>query len=421
MGPGPASSPPAHAGRAPSLVRLAARVLPLASVRRDRARLANLFSKARAEDGCAYCLCLPGRDLRLVIRVRDGRHHLAGWPGEGHEHAAGCEFHKLAPDLSGQSGYAEGAIVERPDALTVRLNHPLTLRLTGITPPSAAPVGPAAEARRGVGLLGLTHLLWEIAGLNHWTPAAQRTIWSSCHRRISSHLPHITVSGEPLETVLYLVPPFRRDTATTAGQALEAFLERLVPGPRLSRHGLVLGEVKEISPARYGLQTTLRHFPRRLYLDDALHSRLARSYPRALSATAAASREARQVGLFVVARSPGGHLTVVDGAFMLTTRQYLPAESLHEVTMADALTARGLRFHKPLRYEGTAVFPDFVISNAGSDPVYVEVYGVRGREGYDLRRQRKQEFYRTSGVPVIAWTVSEPLPLLPDPTRDEER
>ncbi|MEU5476856.1 DUF1173 family protein [Streptomyces mirabilis] len=421
MGPRPAFSPPGAAGGSPHRVRLAGTVLPLASVRRDRARLATLFRKARAEYGCAYCLCCPGRDLRLVIRVRDGRYHLAGWPGEGDEHAADCEFHKLAPALSGRTSYAEGAIVERPDTLSVRLNQPLALRLTGAAPPPAAPGTTDAEARRGVGLLGVTQLLWEIAGLNHRTPDTPRTIWSSCHRRVSSHLPHITVSGEPLETVLYLVPPFRRDTAPSAGHALKAFTERLVPGPRVARHGLVMGEIKEIGQTRYGLQMSLRHFPRRLYLDDALLARLTRSYPRALSPSAAASRKARQVGLFVVARSSGGHLSVVDGSVMLTTREYLPADSLHEVTMAEALTAGGLRFHKPLRYEGTGVFPDFVISNAGRDPVYVEVYGVRGREGYDLRRRRKQELYRASGIPVIAWTVSEPLPPLPRPVLDEER
>ena len=147
MGHRPASSTPSSTRRPPHGVRLAGTVLPLSSIWRDRARLTNLFSKACAEDGCAYCLCCPGRDLRLVIRVRDGRHHLAGWPGEGHEHTAGCEFHKLAPTLTGRSIYADGAIVERPDSLSVRLTQPLALRLTGTAPLSASPRRPTPPRR----------------------------------------------------------------------------------------------------------------------------------------------------------------------------------------------------------------------------------------------------------------------------------
>ncbi|RKN11009.1 DUF1173 family protein [Streptomyces radicis] len=62
----------------------------------------SFLSRARTEIGHAEYLCRTP-PLRLIIRVRSGHHHLAGWPGEGHEHAAPCPFHKIHPTVSGRA------------------------------------------------------------------------------------------------------------------------------------------------------------------------------------------------------------------------------------------------------------------------------------------------------------------------------
>jgi hypothetical protein len=78
--------------------------------------------------------------------------------------------------------------------------------------------------------------------------------------------------------------------------------------------------------------------------------------------------------------------------------------------MADALVAADRTFVKPLRYDGvSAVFPDFVIVD-GQQPVYVEVYGVQGREKYEQRKQAKRDYYHSQGGRCIEWSVKEPVP-----------
>jgi hypothetical protein len=113
--------------------------------------------------------------------------------------------------------------------------------------------------------------------------------------------------------------------------------------------------------------------------------------------------------LCLVERSRRGYPVIVDLAAMLTTGSYLPADSSHEAEMADALVAAGRAFVKPLRYGGDAVFPDFVLID--DDPgTYVEVWGVRGRESYEIRKRAKQNHYRESGRVLLEWDVREPLP-----------
>nr|WP_264372770.1 MULTISPECIES: DUF1173 domain-containing protein [Streptomyces] len=96
----------------------------------------------------------------------------------------------------------------------------------------------------------------------------------------------------------------------------------------------------------------------------------ARRAHRAVLATTSPAQDARRVGLFLVSLSPKDYLIVEDLAVMLTNRAYIPADSSHEITMADALAAAGRSYLKPLRYDTTTnVFPDFVLTDHPAGPV----------------------------------------------------
>ena len=175
------------------------------------------------------------------------------------------------------------------------------------------------------------------------------------------------------------------------------------------RHGLILAEVKTLEASTYGWRLKLRHLPTPVFLDDPLIHRLDRSYPAAFAA--ARPEHTRQLVLLVADRTARGHLRVIDAAAQLTTKDYLPAESSHEVTMADHLVAAGRRFVKPLRYDQQdAVFPDFVLTDV-RPPVYVEVWGITGRRLYEVRKRAKRAHYQhTSEVELLEWDVGTPLP-----------
>ena len=79
------------------------------------------------------------------------------------------------------------------------------------------------------------------------------------------------------------------------------------------------------------------------------------------------------------------------------------------VTVLDRLVAAGRGFTKPLRYDGDAVFPDFVLTDPRPATI-VEVYGITGRADYERRKQAKLEHYTREAIPAIAWDVTDPPP-----------
>ncbi|RNF81145.1 DUF1173 family protein [Streptomyces botrytidirepellens] len=400
-------------------IQLAHRTAPLSWLREHATEAAPLFARARAEVGHARCLCRHPA-LRLVIRcTRAGRYHLAGWPGEGDQHDTGCPFHKLAPGLSGRDSYSTQAIRETDDGVFIRLGTPLARSLTSPETHHPALDEPQDEGRtrRSVGLLGLLHWLWEEARLNAWHPQFQRRTWRECHALLRQQLREATVNGQGLGEVLYVVPPFSHAAAATNNAALEAFRQRLGHHGDTERRALVLGQIRKADPTPYGVAYRLAHQRTPLYARAALHTRATRSYPRAFAKTATDHRATR-VALFVVERSPKGYLTAVDLAAMLTSSNYIPADSSYEVVMANALTSCRRAFIKPLRYDtADAVLPDFVLTD--TDPAYVEVYGIHGRETYERRKAAKRAFYQRQEAQLIEWDVAHPIPVLtrPDPSR----
>ena len=97
--------------------------------------------------------------------------------------------------------------------------------------------------------------------------------------------------------------------------------------------------------------------------------------------------------LALIEGSPHGYLRLVDAAVMLTSRDYLPADSSHEVVMSDALVAAHRAFTKPLRYGGETVLPDFVLTDT-DPPTVVEVWGIAGRSDYEARKRTKLDALR---------------------------
>lgn len=397
----------------PGRIQLAGRTVQLAWLREHSTQAAPLFARARAEVGHAWCLC-RGPALRLVIRcTRAGRYHVAGWPGEGDQHDPNCPFHKLGPGLSGRDRYSTGAIREADDGVFIRLATSLTSPLTQPETHDGTPeeTGHETGSRRSVGLLGLLHWLWEQARLNVSHPQAGRLTWHTCHARLRQQLRDVTINGRGTDEALYVVPPFTPAAADANAAALDAFRATLGRHGTTERRALVLGQIKEVAPTPYGVAYRLAHQRTPLYARAALHARATRSYRHALGKTAA-EHGATRIALFVVERSPKGHLIAVDLAAMLTTSTYIPADSSHEVVMADALAACRRAFIKPLRYDtADAVLPDFVLTDV-APAAYVEVYGIHGREAYDRRKAEKREFYQRQQGQLIEWDVAQPLPVL---------
>lgn len=384
----------------------------LDAVRSDPDRYVRLLSAARTHKSAA-CLCQTP-PLQLVTRCNQatGRHHLAVWPGQGPSHDPSCAFYRIDPEMSGQGCYESAAIRETGGTVAIRFSAPL------VSKPGDRRVEPTdgqhspGVTRRSVGLLGLLHYLWDEARLSTWSPNSSRgRNWAAVSAAVTDQLADTTISRQPADAVLHVVPPYSPETAEANLAALDEFITSLRAGSRQIRRGFVLGEIKEIHKSKFGYRYQLAHqSPRRpIYLSDRLDALLRRRH-RHPFADAAATVGGRKIALFCIERSRNGFATAVDAAVMLTHRSYIPADSSYEVQMADALTRAGRSFIKPLRYDTTeAVFPDFVLTDTSPKTV-VEVWGLPGREDYEARKATKQAHYQQSGTPLIEWNVTEPMP-----------
>ncbi|WP_043727570.1 DUF1173 family protein [Kutzneria sp. 744] len=393
---------------------MAGRVLPAAALRTYPERYAHLLAAARAEVGHAECLCRPGRPLRLVIRRRVGRLHLAGWPNDGHNHAPSCLWYRADPELSGRAGYErDGAIDNTNDGIRLRLAVPLTTRTDPAdrTPAHLHALGEQAVSQRGLGLLGLVHFLWEPELAVHSSITRRR--WRDCQPALVDQVAQCSTKGFPLPEVLHVIPPYRKERPDeTAGNraAWQAFLRQLDTVGPVRRHALVLGELRDIVPARFSMRVQFAHLPDAAYASPELIERVQNSY-RVAFTDEHSRNSGRRIALCVISRSPKGYLRVDDMAVMPTNFAYIPVDSSYELTMADALISAGRVFIKPLRYDPDlmATLPDFVLIDT-DPPTYVEVWGVLGREDYEQRKAEKRDYYRKSGHALLEWDVRRPMP-----------
>ncbi|QKW32502.1 DUF1173 family protein (plasmid) [Nocardiopsis flavescens] len=395
-------------------VELAGRRYTVSWLRKNPALVGSVFARARAEVGHGVCLCRPDRRLRLVIRLRKSRYHLAVWPGEGPLHASGCEFHDHEPHRGGSNSRRAAAI--DAEAGTIRLNTALSTRDSSAGALAEAP-RPAGRSGTGVqrartGLLGLIHHLWEQADLHTWPGSGGPRGWAHCHQALVQAAEPLTVNRQRLREVLHVVEPYHPSSESTITARLGAWRTGLVA---TSRRGLLLGEIKPaengdvVAPTRYGVGMRLRHLAPLLYLSEALWERARHRYRFALADRAPA--RARRIVIAAVEVTRGGHLQAVDAAVLLACSRYLPADSGHEVVMSQALAEAGRAFVKPLRpAPGEDVLPDFVLTDTPPPGCVVEVWGMLDDPEYEAHQLAKLARYREQGRTVIEWDVREPLP-----------
>ena len=398
---------------ATTTILLAGRRIPLNELRADPARHRHLLLRAKTETGYAECLCRTP-PLRLVIRERDKRFHLAVWPATGHQHAAACAFYRVDDAYSGRRF---GGVTNRDGAIGVRLDRtlmlaaqskPTTRAVTRPRRPAASPNTTAGPGR--ITLLGLLHLVWEEAGLNAWNPAARRD-WDTLRDHLIDARAGINVDGVDLTTSCY-IPPLRDGTGanTTRNRAkYRAWRPSIGDHGSTDRFGLILGEIGSIESATstHGLRVNLKHLPGLLWGSAQLEAKLRNSYQRVF---AAIDRNiGRQFALCWVAQRTPRYVTLLDMAPMVTNGKAIPVDSSYELTMADHIVAARRTLIKPLRYNrDDAVFPDFVLTD--TDPhTYVEVYGMTHAD-YLARKQEKQRFYAQRPGSVIEWERGTPLP-----------
>jgi hypothetical protein len=384
------------------------------------------FAEAIAEAHAAHqrprCMCLrsgegqgEGQGVEMyVARLGDG-YIVKRMPDTGSHHAPDCPSYEPPADFSGLGQVLGSAITEDPATgeTTLKLDFPLT-KMPGRSqmPPTGGDGDNVTSDGTRLSLRGLLHYLWDQAELTRWHPgfAGKRT-WGTVRRHLLLAAEDKIARGGSLQSRLYIPELFSVDQRDAINARRTAQWAHAIAAPGKPQHlMLLIAEVKEIVPARYGFKAVVKHVPDLAFaLDERLYRRLGRRFESEL-ALWSASEDIHMVmaATFTVAAS--GMPSIVELSLMPVTRCWLPVEDGFEKQLVERLVSDGRSFVKGLRYNlaaGCALASAALTDCEGSAPLLF--VGRGGGEDTGRHLQALDPSAR-----VWLWhPASEAIPVLP--------
>lgn len=358
---------------------------------RDSAALQPLLVEAHANQVRPLCMCLgPDRGgvPMYVARAGDGL-VVKRMPNTGRDHAPDCDAYEPPPELSGLGAVMGSAIKEDPQSGLTVLRLDFSMRRLGgrSAPPAGGEPGAAVAGEESkLTLRALLHHLWEGAQLNRWSPAMDgKRTWFVVARELQAVVNQAKTAKGPLADQLYIPEAFRPDRVDDIVARREAhLLPAKASGPGARSLMLLLAEVKEIVPSRYGFKIIAKQVPdRHFMMDGDFHKRLAKRYEHEL-ALWGAHDDLRLIALATFSLGDTGVAKVEEVTLMLASQHWVPLDDVSELDLLRRLDGEGRRYTKGLRYNlglrtplASAVLTDTV------EPAALYVVPPGAPEGYE--------------------------------------
>ena len=315
---------------------------------------ADAVADAHAAHQRPRCMCLVEGVEMYVARLGEG-YIVKRMPDTGSHHAPACPSYEPPADFSGLGQVLGSAITEDPETgeTTLKLDFLLT-KMPGRStiPPTGGEGDSVSSTGTKLSLRGLLHYLWDQAELTRWHPgfAGKRT-WATVRRHLLHAAEHKLARGDALRARLYVPEPFSIEERDAINARRLAQWQTAVPAPgKAQQLMLLICEVKEIVPARYGFKAIVKHMPDQAFsIDEQLYRRLGRRFEPEL-ALWGASDDIHLVMIATFGVSSTGVPAIHELCLMPVTRHWLPVEAGHEKRLLDRLVGENRSFVKGLRY-----------------------------------------------------------------------
>jgi hypothetical protein len=384
----------------------------------DTADLQARLGDAQTRQVRPMCLCRnPG--LPLYIARVGGRLILKRMPGTGARHDPTCASYEPPYELSGLGSVAGSAITEDLDTGTtlLRLDFSLT-KSAGRAPPAPSATPDKGEVRSDgtkLTLRALLHYLWDQAGFNRWRPGmAGKRNWAVIRKFLLEAAEGKTSKGKGLSDILYVPEMFQSEREAEITQRRSSFMTRATATAGKARPLLIIvGEVKEIAPARSGYRLVIKHAPKFPFLlNEDIHRRMGVVFASELSLWNA-NPDTHLVAIATFGLDSAGVATVEAIALMVVTENWIPFESVSEASLLDALTRRKISFLKGLRYNLPASQPlaSVVLHEDAPTPLAMFIVPNEADAAY---RPALDALIASSDLAAWIWSPgNEPMPALP--------
>ena len=319
---------------------------------------AEAIADAHASHQRPRCLCQAEGVEMYVAHLGKG-YIVKRMPDTGSHHAPDCPSYEPPAEFSGLGQVLGSAIIEDPATgeTTLKLDFPLS-KMPGRswTPSAGGKIDSVASDGTKLSLRGLLHYLWDQAELTRWHPGfAGKRSWATVRRHLLSATQHMLTKGNPLGPRLYVPEPFSIEARDAINaRRLKQWQQTIGVSGKTQQLALLIGEMKEIAPARYGYRAIVKHLPDQSFaVDEQLYRRLGRSFERELGFWAATDR-LRMVLIGTFALGSVGIPTLFELSLMPVTQQWIPVEDAFSLHLVDHLVAGGRSFTKSLSYNLTA-------------------------------------------------------------------
>lgn len=386
--------------------------------RTDSPGFAEAIAAAHAEHHRPRCLCLHGGTEMYVARLGVG-FIVKRMPNTGSQHAPDCPSYEPPPEFSGLGQVLGSAITEDPATgeTTLKLGFSMSKiggRSTIPTPGSASDtvVGDGTQ----LSLRGLLHYLWDQAELTRWHPGfAGRRSWATVRRHLLQAAENKIARGSALDARLYIPEVFSVEQRDMINARRVVQWALTVAAPSRTQHlMLLIAEVKEITPSRYGFKVVIKHVPDQAFaMDEQLYRRLGRRFEPELSLWGATNNlHMMMIATFCIGTA--GLPTIAEIALMPVTSQWVPIEDAFEQQLVERLARDGRFFVKGLRYNLPREQPvaTAILTDTGNPPVGLWV--VLNDSADELLHSTIQDIEPAEAPPVWVWRADkESMPPLP--------
>lgn len=315
----------------------------------DSPEVQRVLFAARQRFGHALCTCRP-QPLKLQVRLRDDKCHLAVWPQEHPAHDSECIFFH---DEIAEGASAVAALRNAAAPAPTPTPAPVAAPVRRI-PLFTAPHAPSPADGATVTIKNLAQRLWEVASLCRWHPGWTRD-WGRSRYQLQRGAAEFTLNGHPLEDLLFVPRPYREAIAGVLNEEWERFLRSLHVDAGLAPR-LLIAPVRAVNPPgdQHPATVLLRHLRGPIGLTGTCYDFISRDCRNALSnsrvgsaqRTPDAKREPsgqvppypELMGFFLVEGSSRGGVWARAGWLMAVhPSTYIPAASSNVVLLIDAL------------------------------------------------------------------------------------
>lgn len=304
------------------------------------------------------CLCRKnseGQGVEMyVARLLDG-YIVKRMPTTGSLHATSCPSYEPPADHTGLGQLLGNAIIEDPitGKTALKLDFPMTkLPRSSTIPVAASRKGSVFSQGQKLTLRALLHYLWDQAELTHWHPGfVGKRSWTTVRKHLLRAAENKVTHGQPLLGNIYIPEAFSvAQREEINARRLRQWVRAKTPLDGPQELMLMVAEVKEIVPARYGYKAVVKHVPDQAFaLDEALYRQLCRHFEQELALWW--TEDDLHLLMIATFRLDGVGVPRLAGlSLMLATPQWIPVEDEAERRLISTLVKAGRKFIKGLSF-----------------------------------------------------------------------